>query len=130
MSYMIDMDSKLDLFEHYQIESLMEIMFLTVLPEYGRQKIGYYLTLYSLELAQEIKNGKNLEMLSPQNRKKLPQLVSSLATGINSQKIFEKLGCKIMLSYKHENYRFNGKSFADRLGDQDAISTLVSFQLK
>lgn len=127
---MIDMDSKLNLFEHFQIDSLMEVMFLAVLPENGRHKIGYYLTLYSVQLAQEIKNGKNLNMLSPENRVKLPQLVSSLPTAIYSQKIFETLGFKIMITNKHSNYFFNGKSFADRLGDQDAVSTLVALQLK
>ena len=124
------MDSKISLFELHNIDCLMEIMFLAVLPEYGKKKIGYFLTHHSVELAQEIKDGKHTQMLNSGNQKKLPQLVSALATGMNSQKIFKKCGFEVKFSVPHTNYIFNGKTYADRLNNQNAISILVCMQLK
>lgn len=40
MNYMIEADSRVDAFELFKVDSLLEIMFLATLKEYGRKGIG------------------------------------------------------------------------------------------
>jgi hypothetical protein len=129
MTYMIVMDSKFDCFEHYQCDALLEIMFLATLPEYGRRSIGYHLCLYSIELAKELKNGMNLEILPFNQKKYVPKLVTALFTSEKSQKIGNKLEFKIHHVEPHKNFFFEGISYAERIGDLDCVSKLVAKEI-
>jgi len=113
LNYMIAADSKVDLFERFNVNVLFEMTFLAVLKEYGGKGIGYNLTKYSLELAQAIKdNSKSLLR---------PHLASVLWTGTYSQKIGNKLGFKVIYEEPFANYSFNGKTFAERNGDPKLV---------
>lgn len=101
MNYMIDADSKVDVFEKFGVNSLLEIMFLAVLKDYGRQGIGYELCKYSVENAKKYDH----------------KLVTSLFTGRNTQVIGRKLGFDVVLEESFNEYSFNGKTFAERNGD-------------
>ncbi len=129
MSYMIAMDEKFDFFEHYKVNSLLEIMFLATLPEYMRKGIAYNLCLYSIELAKEFKNGINLDMLPANIRKLPPQLVTSMFTSHKPIKLSEKLGFKTLIVEPHKNFTFRGKTFAERNGDPDCVSALVAMEI-
>lgn len=127
MNYMIEADSKVDVFDHFQVDSLLEIMFLAVLEEYGRKSIGLSLFKYSVELAQGLKNGFFLEFLT--NNEPSPKLVSSLLTGTYSQTLGAKLGFEVIYQEPFANYSFNGKSFAERVGDPSLVSHLAAKRL-
>ncbi|CAO1411663.1 unnamed protein product [Diamesa serratosioi] len=129
MNYMINVDSKVNIFERYDVTALLEIMFLAVLPEYGRRGIGLNLCKFSVDLARELKLGKNQEMLSPEQRLNLPQLVSAIWTAKNSQKIGGKLGFECLHVDFHKNHTFNDKTYADRLGDASAVAVLAAKRL-
>lgn len=103
MNYMITADSKVDLFEKFNVDSLFEIMFLAVLKEYGRQGIGYELCKYSIE------NAKKNQL----------KLVSALWTGRNTQIIGKKLEFEVVFEESFHNFSFNGKTFAARCCDPD-----------
>lgn len=105
MNYMIIADSRIDIFEKFQVDSLFEIMFLAVIPEYWRNGIGYQLCKYSVQLAQQI----NLK------------LVSSLFTGRNTIEIGKKLGFEVVVEESFKNFSFNGKTFAERNGDENLV---------
>lgn len=125
---MITADSKVDLYEHFKINSLFEIMFLAVLEDYGRKGIGLNLCKYSLEVAQSLKNGKDVGKYLL-NGEPLPQLVSSLFTGRNTQIIGEKLGFEIVYQESFSNYSFNGKSFTERVGDPSLVYHVAAKRL-
>lgn len=110
MDYMIEADSRVDIFEKFGVDSLMEIMFLSVLREYGRNGIGYELCKYSIELAKKL----NLK------------LVTSLFTGKNSQFIGKKLGFDKIVEESFNNFSFDGKTFAERNGDKNLVYHLVA----
>lgn len=128
INYMIEADSKVDIFEHFQVDSLLEIMFLAVLEEYGRKSIGLNLFKYSVELAQGLKSGKYLEDFLTNNEPS-PKLVSSLLTGKYSQILGTKLGFEVIYQEPFANYSFNGKSFAERVGDPSLVSHLAAKRL-
>lgn len=110
MNYMIEADSRVDMFEKFKVDSLMEIMFLAVLREYGRNGIGLELCKHSIELAQKL----NLK------------LVSSLFTGRNTQVIGKKLGFEVVFEESFNNFSYKGKTFAERNGDKDLVYHLVA----
>lgn len=103
MNYMIEADSRVDVFEIFNINSLMEIMFIAVLPEYGRQGIGYDLCKYSIDIA------KNLNI----------KLITALWTGRNTQVIGRKLGFDVVYEESFNKFSFNGKTFAERVQDEN-----------
>lgn len=116
MDYMIVADSRVDIFSRFNVEVLMEIMFMAVLKEYEGKGIGINLCKYSVELARNLKHGIDLEkFLSPGVNP--PQLVAVLWTGRGSQKIGHKLGFDIIFQEPFSNFTFRGETFAERVGD-------------
>jgi predicted N-acetyltransferase YhbS len=95
---MIEADSKVNIFEKYNVSTLLEMMFLSVLKEYERQGIGLELCRLSLDVAYS----RNI------------RLVSCLLTGEYSQSIGRKLGFEVIHEESFNNYSFNGKTFAER----------------
>lgn len=125
MNYMIVADSRVDIFEHFNVDSLLEIMFLAVLEEYGRKGIGYNLCKYSVELAQDLSKGKDHEKYLSEGEPR-PQLVSSLWTGRNTQIIGARLGFDVIFQEPFTEFSFNGKSFAERNGDLNLAYQLAA----
>ena len=125
MNYMIVADSKVDIFEHFGVTSLLEIMFLATLKEYGAKNIGLNLCKYSVELAEDLKSGIDVEKFLFEGEP-TPQLVSALWTGRNSQSIGSKLGFEVVYQESYKNFTFNGKSFAERVGDLDLVYHVAS----
>lgn len=128
MNYMVVADSKVDLFEKFGIISLFEIMFLAVLPEYGRKDIGLNLVKYSVNLARELKSGKNVKTFLV-NDEPIPKIVSALWTGRNSQIIGNKVGFKVIFAESFKTFTFRGRNFADRVGDDDLQYQLVGLEI-
>jgi hypothetical protein len=125
MNYMIVADSKVDAFEMFKVDSLLEIMFLATLKEYGRRGIGMNLCKYSIDLARDLKNGKDVETyLSPGQPQ--PKLVTSLFTGRNTQAIGKKLQFQLIFEESFKNFSFNGRNFAEAVGDLDLNYQVVA----
>ena len=113
---MIEADSRVDAFEIFKVDSLLEIMFLATLKEYGRKGIGLHLCQHSIDLARDLKCGMNVETyLKPGQLQ--PKLVTSLFTGRNTIAIGKKLQLKVIFEESFKNFSFNGKSFAESVGD-------------
>ena len=128
LNFMINIESKFDFFEHYEKTSLMEIMFLAVLPEYGHKGIGLNLCGYSIELAKELSNGLNLANFPIEVQSHPPQIISAIWSYKNSQKIGKKLDFECLLEDSHHNYIFKGKTMAD-FSDSSAVLVLAAKRL-
>lgn len=128
MNYMITADSKVNLFEHFKVDCLFEIMFLAVLQDYGRRGIGLNLCKYSVDIARTLKDGKDVEDYLT-NGEPLPQLISSLFTGRNTQVIGKKLDFVVIYQEPFSNYFFNGKSFAERVDDPSLVYHVAAKKL-
>uniref|UniRef100_A0A336LI06 CSON010559 protein n=1 Tax=Culicoides sonorensis TaxID=179676 RepID=A0A336LI06_CULSO len=129
MSYMIEMDSKVDVFEKFDVDCLMELMFLGVIPEYGKRGIGTRLCEVAVKIAKGLKNNEYTELLSENIKDKRPQLVAVLWTSRFSQRVGGKLQFKTLHEESHSNFSFNGKSFAERIGELKHPSSTLAVKM-
>ncbi|XP_065091388.1 uncharacterized protein LOC135712338 [Ochlerotatus camptorhynchus] len=125
MQYMITMDSKVNLFEKFNIDCLFEIMFLATLPEFEGKGIGSALVSCSIELAKLLKNGQAIENLPDDSKHKRPKMVSALFTSRISQKVGSKNHFKQINEVPHSEFVFHGKTYTDRIGPEHPTSILV-----
>nr|CAI5863514.1 unnamed protein product [Callosobruchus analis] len=103
MEAMIEADSLCNLFERCNTDCLLEIMFLSILPEYRKMNMGFKLCEASMELAMTFRQGP------------IPGAMCALFTSPVSQKIGKKLGMTVAARLAYADIHFNGKSFADIL---------------
>ncbi|KAJ8917469.1 hypothetical protein NQ315_005516 [Exocentrus adspersus] len=125
---MIDLDAECDLFDHCNVDCLLEVMFLGVLPEFRNKGIGRRLCEVSIKIAESLKKGENvkhaLEDGQELSLEPAPQLVSALFTAAASQKIGRALGWEIAARGSYEKFFHEGKSFASVLGKHVPDATL------
>lgn len=130
MNYMITMDSKIDLFDHFKIDTLFEIMFLAVLPQYRGRQIGFMLCECSVQLAEKLKNDESeCELLHASIKTRRPKVVSALWTSNITKKIGSKLGFDVVLEESYDNFVFNGKPFSARIPKENQTSVLGAKRL-
>lgn len=125
MSYMIEMDSKVDVFDMYKIDCLVELMFTGVIPKYEKRGIGTKLSEVAIMIAKGLKEGKYRDLLADHVKDKIPQLVAVLWTSSYSQKVGEKLGFTTLHTESYENFSYEGQTFASRIGEAHPFSTLA-----
>ncbi|XP_014611832.1 PREDICTED: uncharacterized protein LOC106791018 isoform X1 [Polistes canadensis] len=125
VDFMVDIDSRFNLFKHYNAKCILEIMFLAVLPEYSKRRIGELLVSSSLEIARELKRGEQTKIPvlvkdynSIINYDAIPTLASAIGTSNYSTKIFVKLGFEILLSISFDNFEFDGKKYSEILNNE------------
>lgn len=127
---MIDADATLDLFEHCNVDCLLEIMFLGILSEFRNKGIGRKLCQVSVRLAKCLKNGENVkktvEVGKSLELEPVPQIVSALFTSPTSQKIGRSFKWEIAARRSYEDYFHEGRSYASILG-KDIPDTTLEF---
>lgn len=116
MNYMILSDTRIDLFEKFNVNSLLEVLFLMVLPEYNGVGVGIELVNYSVKLAEYLKHGQDSEKYLAFGEP-APQLVAAIWTGRGSQSIGQKLGFEVIFKEPMANFLYKGRNFAERVGD-------------
>lgn len=125
---MIDVDAIVDLFEHCKVDSLLEVMFLGILPEFRKRGIGKKLCEISMRVAKSLKNGENvkqaLEIGKTLPLEPAPQIVSALFTSPTSQKIGRALNWEIAARTSYEDHFHEGRSYASVLGKDNPCTTL------
>ncbi|XP_035722272.1 uncharacterized protein LOC118441670 isoform X1 [Vespa mandarinia] len=133
VDFMIDVDSRVNLFKHYNTKYILELMFLATLPNYGKRRIGELLISSTLEMARELKRGKSVKIPVTINNNNciknndiIPTLVSSILTSNYSKKICMKLGFETLLERNFDQYEFNGKKFNDRIDEEHWTFFLVA----
>lgn len=128
-NYMIIADGACDLFEHCNVDCLLECMFLTVHPDSWNRKIGQNLIQATIQLARKLSLGENVK--TPLDDKELnlepvPKLVAGLFTSPTSQKIGNKFGFEVVARLWHKDHYFKGKSYASVL-EEGNTHTALSF---
>ncbi|KAF5294160.1 hypothetical protein FQR65_LT10871 [Abscondita terminalis] len=131
IQFMIDADSVVDLFDLCQVDCLLEVMFLAVLPEHRGRGIAPILFEMSMNIGKDLMYGKNVKV--PITNKTLPlepipKAACSILTSISSQTLIKKLNLVVAANISFEKFTFEGKSFADRIGPSTP-STQVVYKL-
>lgn len=136
MDFIINMDARINLFEHYNINCIFEIMFLATLPNYQKRRIGELLVCTSIEIAKELKKGNTVKIpvtINDDNKihnlEALPSLVSALMTSNYSQKIAAKCRFENLASISFKEFEFKGKTFNERIGNEHRNCILVAKKL-
>lgn len=111
-------------------------MFLVTHSAYGKRRIGELLITSSLELGKELKRGKNVKTpvtihgnndLS--NADKIPTLASAIMTSNYSQRIAAKLHFDQLLEVFYDEFKFNGKKYSEKIGQEHQKCILVAKRL-
>lgn len=129
VDYMIDVDSRCDLFELCNVDCLLEIMFLSTVPEYRGRKIGKNLTKCTIALSKKLLAGENVKV-NLEGKDKLPlepipKVLSAIFTTFITQKIGDSCGFKVALFISYEEFMHKGKSFAHYIGPETPGCTLA-----
>ncbi|XP_011707436.1 PREDICTED: uncharacterized protein LOC105462500 isoform X1 [Wasmannia auropunctata] len=122
MDFMINVDSRINLFKHYYVNCILEIMFLATLPTYGKRGIGEMLITSSLELGKELRHGKNVRIPVTirgsnelTNADAVPTLASAIMTSFYSYRIAMKLHFDKLLEVSYDEFEYNGKKFSEKI---------------
>lgn len=126
MQFMINVDSRVDLFKIFDTNCLLEIMFLATIPEYMGKAIGHKLCEYSIELGRELKNGTFKGYLPSDLKNRKPKIVSAILTSTYSQKIGDRLDFQRIVEAFYNEFEFDGKTYSDRIGEIHPSSVLVA----
>ncbi|XP_063363461.1 uncharacterized protein LOC134652222 isoform X2 [Cydia amplana] len=141
IQFMSNVDARCNLFEKYQTDCSLEIMFLATLKEHRGQNLGTIVCKLSVDLAKKLKNGpvskitlkdlgsKYSHMKPREVTNKVPKICQAIWTGEFTQRIGAKLGFNVEVKALMSEFSHNGKTYADRLGDQAAYSEVVSLVL-
>ncbi|XP_078042746.1 uncharacterized protein LOC144473062 isoform X4 [Augochlora pura] len=136
VDFMINVDSRINLFKHYNTHCIFECMFLATLPQKQKRRIGESLVSSSIEVARELKRGNQVKIPvvkngdnNVQNQAAIPNIVSAIMTSNYSQKIAKKCGFETLARVSYDEFHFDGMSFSDRIGDEHRDTTLVAKRL-
>ncbi|KAI5645490.1 hypothetical protein NE865_02577 [Phthorimaea operculella] len=141
IQFMAEVDGRCNLFQKYGVDCSLEIMFLATQRQHRRQKLGYILCKTSIELAKKLKNGPvstiTLQDLGPEYSsmkprtvpKNIPKICQAIWTAEYSQKIGKALNFTVHLTVEMKEFVHNGKTYADRLGDQSAFIQVAALTL-
>lgn len=136
VDFMINVDSRINLFKHYNTDCIFEVMFLATLSSKQKCRIGELLVSSSIEIAKELKRGKAVKTpvivnnnKTIQNLDAIPNLVSAIMTSNYSQKIAIKCGFESLVRISYKEFSFGGKSFSVRIGDEHLNCVLVAKRL-
>lgn len=136
VDFMIDVDSRIDLFKHYNAKCIFEVMFLATLTSNQKRRIGELLVSSSLEVAKQLKKGNAVKTPvtvngdnSIRNQESVPSLVSAIMTSNYSQRIAAKLGFEKLVTVNYNEFSFAGKSYSERIGAEHQNCILVAKRL-
>ncbi|CAG9793777.1 unnamed protein product [Diatraea saccharalis] len=132
IQFMADVDGRCNLFQKYEADCSLEIMFLATLRQFRRQKLAEILCKFSLELAKALKNGPvckmTVEDLGPKYTSmkprstitKYPKICQAIWTNEITEKIGRKLGFTEHLIVPFDEFVFKGETYASRIGRDNA----------
>ncbi|XP_043796787.1 uncharacterized protein LOC122717104 [Apis laboriosa] len=136
IDFMINIDSRIDLFKHYNTDCIFEIMFLATLPSNQKCRIGELLVTSSIKIVEELKKGNPVKTPVTindsniiENLEKIPNVISAIMTSNYSQKIATKCGFEHLFSISYDEFHFNNKVFSENIGDEHRNCILVAKKL-
>ncbi|XP_030747989.1 uncharacterized protein LOC115876380 isoform X3 [Sitophilus oryzae] len=132
VQWMADADRMFDIYEHCKIDSLMEVMFVGILPTFRQRGIAKKLFEVSIELARELRTGRNVK-LSVDERKldigRPPEIVSALLTSFITQKITRDTSFKVGKKMYFDWFVYDGRPLSEVIGPQTPFFTFEYYRL-
>ncbi|XP_045452168.1 uncharacterized protein LOC123661225, partial [Melitaea cinxia] len=141
VNFMADVDRRCNLFELYNVDCSLDLMFLATLQEYRKQKLGTLLCQYSIEVVRKVRDGavvsisvadlgpKYSHLKKPKPIDTYPKICQALVTVKETQNMFEKMKFKVHLTVSFSEHVFDGKKYTERLGDENAVYQVTALPL-
>ncbi|XP_073947527.1 uncharacterized protein [Choristoneura fumiferana] len=136
-----DVEGRCNFFEKYHADCCLDITWLAVLREHRGRNLATLLCKLSVDLAKKLRDGpvstftvkdcgpKFAYLKTRDVTDKVPTVCTSIWSSEFTRRIGKKMGFKVEVSVPMSQFVFNGKSYADRLGDESAFSELVALEL-
>ncbi|CAD6217791.1 GSCOCG00011395001-RA-CDS [Cotesia congregata] len=128
----INIESRVDLFDLYKVNCILEMTFLTVKKNQQRKGIAGLLVSSSLKLASGLRRGVakktsvDFNRPSVNNANAIPSLVSGTFTSTYSQKIGDKLGFDNIMEVSYDDVIFNGQKLSTKLDNIQKFARIAA----
>jgi GNAT superfamily N-acetyltransferase len=129
-------EGKVDVFAHYGINCILELMFLATLTEFHGRGIGRRLVQATEEVANALARGEDViaplqEDTNPWKNHSVPRVQALMAifTSTISQKIGTSLGWEQLAIVKHDELFFEEEPYSLRIGPDHPTSVLMGKKL-
>jgi GNAT superfamily N-acetyltransferase len=133
IKFMAEVDSLYNFFDKCGVDCLLEFMFVGILPEYRKKGVAKKLCEATIEIGKDLARGVNVKR-SVDGRKlglePVPKIITAIFTCEATKVIGKKLGFKVVVEEKFEEYEFEGRNFASVVGDEISTFTLEYRDLK
>lgn len=123
------MESRVDIFQKYNVQSAMEIFYIGTHPRCQSRGIGLEITGKSLEVARGLRAKKLRQICIADkivNEHVRPEVAFAVAASIYSQRIMEKLDFEILAETQYEDYVRDGKKMSDRINQMHKTARFVA----
>lgn len=141
IKFMANIDERCNLFEKYNADCSLEIMFLATMAAHRNQGLGTLLCKASLEVCRKLRNTK-LPTIKPQDLgpqfnhippspelKTYPKICQAIFTSNISQAVGKKIGFNEDIRVPYTEFEFKGITYATRIGPSAPDCALVSIVL-
>ncbi|KAL2728090.1 uncharacterized protein V1477_017366 [Vespula maculifrons] len=131
---MAGVESKVNIFEKYNVDAMMEMFYLGTDTKYRGRGIGKILTECTLKLGKMLQNGeiKKVSMVPDETivlEAAIPKVVIAVYTSNYSIRIGEKLNGEFLVNVFYEDFIINGKKMSERIGSNHKRVALVAYKL-
>lgn len=132
VKFLDDIESSVDIFERYQANVAMELFYLGTNPRYQGRGIGRKMVHKCIDFARGLSNGTArrasidgtlLDACTP------PELMFGVFASSFSQRIADKVGFETLYEIRYDDYVFDGKTMAQRIGGDQKTAKLQVFKL-
>ncbi|XP_008552666.1 uncharacterized protein LOC103574885 [Microplitis demolitor] len=111
IQFLDDAESKINIFEKYDVSAAMEIFYIGTDPNYRGRRIGQEILGASLALANDLKNPKN-------ESKVKPEAVFGVFTSNYSQRLAECYNFDWLWTASYSDYEYFGKKMSARINNE------------
>ncbi|KAJ4444505.1 hypothetical protein ANN_06298 [Periplaneta americana] len=132
INYLTKVEGKVDVFAHYGVNCVLELMFLATLTEYHGRGVGRRLVQATEELSRALARGE--DVIAPLNEDTNPwkncavpkvQALMAIFTSSFSQKIGNALCWDQLAVVNHDELFFEGDPYSLRIGPDHPTSILM-----
>ena len=108
---MIEADNLFDIFDHYQTDCVMELMFMATKKSHWRRGIGKKLCEESIKLGQTLVNDHKMVKVAVDDNiildlEPIPKIVMAFFTTFKTQKIGKKMGFERLTEVPFSKFSF------------------------
>lgn len=122
--------SQFNPFEEFKTNCIVKFHTVSILPEFRNKKMGSAVTTFAWQLLEELKMGINASYFTECLRNNPPEVALTFLTHKYGARIAVKADFQKFVAISHTKLFYNGRSFADRLGDSESSIMLCGKRIQ